>query len=145
MSRQIKDIKDKNTGQLVYPRTHISAIVVDASTYLDTFIDTNNTRLEEQINNIWNWDKLTGLITFTIDNRTYSAIDGMTWREWAESRYNSSPYQDYWGSEIKQEILAGYMDPSGKWVESIYKYVYDGNIRVSNTDIIEDNKSYVGK
>lgn len=27
MSRQIKDIKDKNTGQLVYPRTHISAVV----------------------------------------------------------------------------------------------------------------------
>lgn len=27
MSRQIKDIKDFNTGQLVYPRTHISAVV----------------------------------------------------------------------------------------------------------------------
>lgn len=27
MSRQIKDVKDFNTGQLVYPRTHISAVV----------------------------------------------------------------------------------------------------------------------
>lgn len=27
MSRQIKDIKDFNTGQLVYPRTHVSAVV----------------------------------------------------------------------------------------------------------------------
>lgn len=41
MSRLIKDIKDKNTGQLVYPRTHLSAVVVDETTNLENLIGTN--------------------------------------------------------------------------------------------------------
>lgn len=41
MSRQIKDIKDKNTGNLVYPRTHVKAIVVDENTNLEDLIDVN--------------------------------------------------------------------------------------------------------
>lgn len=41
MNRQIKDIKDKNTGQLVYPRTHIKAVVIDESTNLEDLIGTN--------------------------------------------------------------------------------------------------------
>ena len=37
MSRQIKDIKDKNTGQLVYPRTHAKATYMsDGLTIEDT-------------------------------------------------------------------------------------------------------------
>lgn len=39
MSRQIKDIKDKNTGNLVYPRTHVKAIVVNGDTSLEDIID----------------------------------------------------------------------------------------------------------
>ena len=39
MSRQIKDIKDKNTGNLVYPRTHAKAIVIDENTNLEDIID----------------------------------------------------------------------------------------------------------
>lgn len=38
MSREIKDIKDKNTGQLVYPRTHVSAIVVDDNHNLEQIL-----------------------------------------------------------------------------------------------------------
>ena len=29
------------------------------------------------------------LITFTIDGTTYQAIDGMTWGEWINSKYNT--------------------------------------------------------
>lgn len=39
MSREIKDIKDKNTGNLVYPRTHAKAIVIDENTNLEDLID----------------------------------------------------------------------------------------------------------
>ena len=41
MSRQIKDIKDKNTGNLVYPRTHIKAVVIDENTNLEDLISTD--------------------------------------------------------------------------------------------------------
>lgn len=41
MSRIIKDIKDKNSGQLVYPRTHIKAVVIDESVSLEDLIGTN--------------------------------------------------------------------------------------------------------
>ena len=38
MSRQIKDIKDKNTGNLVYPRTHAKAVVINEGTSLEDLI-----------------------------------------------------------------------------------------------------------
>ena len=41
MSRQIKDIKDKNTGNLIYPRTHVKAIVVNEGTSLEDLIGTD--------------------------------------------------------------------------------------------------------
>lgn len=52
MSRQIKDIKDFNTGQLVYPRTHISAVVglknfSGSSSYIKLTNKTANTWVED--------------------------------------------------------------------------------------------------
>ena len=41
MSRLIKDIKDKNTGYLVYPRTHVKAVVVDEYSTLEDMLDEN--------------------------------------------------------------------------------------------------------
>lgn len=41
MARIIKDIKDKNTGQLVYPKTHIKAVVIDSDTSLEDLIGTD--------------------------------------------------------------------------------------------------------
>lgn len=35
------------------------------------------------------------LITFTIDGTSYQAEEGMTWKEWANSEYNTSRY--FWG------------------------------------------------
>lgn len=40
MSRLIKDIKDKNTGNLVYPKTHIKAVVVNGDTTLEDLLST---------------------------------------------------------------------------------------------------------
>ena len=32
------------------------------------------------------------LITFTIDGTTYQAMNGMTWREWVDSEYNTDGF-----------------------------------------------------
>ena len=41
MSRQIKDIKDKNSGQFIYPRTHVKAIAVTATSTLGDLLEGN--------------------------------------------------------------------------------------------------------
>lgn len=66
MSRQIKDIKDKNTGQLVYPRTHISAVAVSSGTTLEDSLE-----ISERVNNIIKSDG---------DGNSYLANDG-TYKE----------------------------------------------------------------
>lgn len=49
------------------------------------------------------------LISFTIDNTSYTAIEGMTWGEWCESEYNTN----------------------GFYIIGDYIYYYDGLHRVS--------------
>jgi hypothetical protein len=45
MSRKIKDIKDKHTGELVYPRTHISAVAVSSDSTLEDIVEIKPDRL----------------------------------------------------------------------------------------------------
>ena len=45
MSRKIKDIKDKHTGELVYPRTHVSAVVLSSDSTLDELIEVKQDKL----------------------------------------------------------------------------------------------------
>jgi hypothetical protein len=47
MSRKIKDIKDKHTGELVYPRTHISAVAVSSGSTMEDLVDTIETLRED--------------------------------------------------------------------------------------------------
>lgn len=101
--------------------------------------------IEEKVNNVWNWTKLIGTITFSIDNKQYQALDGMTWEDWGSSDYNTSPYRKV-GSTLKYEVMAGYYDPQqGIWIEGTTKYIYDGNTQTDITDVIEENKSYIGR
>lgn len=73
MSRLIKDIKDKNTGQLVYPRTHLSAVVVDETTNLENLIGINVgnrlSQLETTIKTDGSGEK------YLSDNGTYKTLD----------------------------------------------------------------------
>jgi hypothetical protein len=39
-----------------------------------------------------NLDSSVSLISFTIEGTTYQAVEGMTWREWVESEYNTDGY-----------------------------------------------------
>ena len=47
MSRKIKDIKDKNTGELVYPRTHVSAVVLSSDSTLDDLIEVKQDKIDD--------------------------------------------------------------------------------------------------
>lgn len=53
MSRQINDIQNKETGQLVYPRTHAQAVMVNSTETLDATLTSNDlahTTLQTSIN-----------------------------------------------------------------------------------------------
>lgn len=73
MSRLIKDIKDKNTGQLVYPRTHLSAVVVDETTNLENLIGTN---VGSRLNQLETTIKTDGSgEKYLSDDGTYQTLD----------------------------------------------------------------------
>jgi hypothetical protein len=47
MSRKIKDIKDKHTGELVYPRTHASAVVLSSDSTLADLVDIKQDKIND--------------------------------------------------------------------------------------------------
>ena len=47
MSRKIKDIKDKHTGELVYPRTHVSAVVLSSDSTLEDLIEVKQDKIDD--------------------------------------------------------------------------------------------------
>lgn len=47
MSRKIKDIKDKHTGELVYPRTHASAVVLSSDSTLDDLVNIKQDKIDD--------------------------------------------------------------------------------------------------
>jgi hypothetical protein len=47
MSRKIKDIKDKYTGELVYPRTHASAVVLSSDSTLEDLVDVKQDKIDD--------------------------------------------------------------------------------------------------
>ena len=67
MGRIIKDIKDKNTGQLVYPKTHIKAVVVDEGTTLEQLLGSN---VDDRLN------KLESVIITDGEGNLYLTDDG---------------------------------------------------------------------
>ena len=47
ISRKIKDIKDKNTGELVYPRTHVSAVVLSSDSTLEDLVEVKQDKIDD--------------------------------------------------------------------------------------------------
>jgi hypothetical protein len=47
MSRKIKDIKDKHTGELIYPRTHASAVVLSSDSTLADIVDVKQDKIND--------------------------------------------------------------------------------------------------
>ncbi|MBE6336244.1 MAG: hypothetical protein E7066_06180 [Lentimicrobiaceae bacterium] len=71
------------------------------------------------------------LISFTINNTSYQAVEGMTWGEWVESEYNTS------GLKIIDDYI---------WTESgsntIVKDEHDSSSKVTANEMIESNFTY---
>ena len=63
------------------------------------------------------------LITFTISNTTYQAIDGMTWEEWTNSEYNTDGYLVLDTFSTKEVVTSGSNVSRGKSIH-IYGPVY---------------------
>lgn len=47
MSRKIKDIKDRHTGELVYPRTHVSAVVLSSDSTLEDLVEVKQDKIND--------------------------------------------------------------------------------------------------
>lgn len=47
ISRKIKDIKDRHTGELVYPRTHVSAVVLSSDSTLEDLVEVKQDKIDD--------------------------------------------------------------------------------------------------
>lgn len=70
------------------------------------------------------------LITFTIENVTYHALNGMTWGEWVPSKYNTTTLFTITNGVV-QFSPRGYVAPPGT----------AGQV-VSSSDVIQNNINY---
>ena len=71
------------------------------------------------------------LISFTVDGVSYQAVDGMTWREWAESGYNTSDI-------VVEQYGRMWDDAQGRWVTRDLVNCGD----VSSSELITANYDY---
>ena len=75
------------------------------------------------------------LISFTFNDTVYQAEVGMTWENWALSKYNTlgnisaNPDVDSW-------VIVYYEGFEGTW------YLHDGKNRVNTTDVVISNHTY---
>lgn len=72
-------------------------------------------------------------ITFIIDDKTYNAIENMTWNEWIVSNFNTIN---------ARYVNVGYEAGIQIEVDGVYKFIYYNNINVLNTDSIISNGYY---
>lgn len=66
------------------------------------------------------------IITFTIDGTPYQAVEGMTWRQWVGSSYNTG----------------GFYEASGYEIWDAVGYIQSGNTKVEANGIIIHNVPY---
>jgi hypothetical protein len=66
------------------------------------------------------------LISFTINGTSYQAEDGMDWRDWCSSKYNTNGYYPY---------------STTVYITGPYAIAYN-NIEVALTDVIVNNRAY---
>lgn len=70
------------------------------------------------------------LISFTIDGTTYQAEEGMTWKQWVESDYNTGNYQATTYHIVKD----------GDYTENVSKSM---GVYVTPDDVIVSDYSYI--
>ena len=65
----------------------------------DISVDKGNTKFGTWTGTIVYNVELNDIITFTIEGTEYQAVDGMTWREWANSDYDQNQFGIVTGTE----------------------------------------------
>lgn len=80
-------------------------------------------------------DIIDPLITFTIDNTTYQAEDGMTWVEWAGSEYNTDNYY------IEGNLIT-YSYGTGSLITP-QNILYNSSTQVLKSDLIISQYQYI--
>ena len=79
MSRKIKDIQDKHTGELVYPRTHISAVVLTSDSTLEDIVEVKQDKLVSGTNiKTINGESILGSGDITIEGGSGSLTETVT-------------------------------------------------------------------
>lgn len=84
------------------------------------------------INNVNNNVNDTKLITFYIDNREYQYEEGMTWKEWINSEYNTDNFVFY------RNVIKN----NGYRCDGLYVYTNGRHIYVEGTDYIDEKYIY---
>lgn len=72
------------------------------------------------------WER-TSLISFTIEEVTYFATQGMTWGEWVESDYNTGEFYEHYSSTI---------------AFNVYDRVQADGVDVKSSNVIQENYEY---
>ena len=84
------------------------------------------------------YNKVVQLITFTIASVPYQAIEGMTWREWVESEYNTGGFEIRNTAIYFQNSAYYHVEEPYSWTGS-FKYVTQTDIIVNNGDYVKSN------
>lgn len=107
MSREIKDIKNRITQQLVYPRTHIKAVVVEEGFTLEDILGENIlTRIQKLENTIITTGQGDLFLT---DNGTYKGLDDYLTKAEAINTYTSTAVFDVLKEQV-QDIASSYIN-----------------------------------
>lgn len=107
MSREIKDIKNRITQQLVYPRTHIKAVVIEEGVTLEDILGENIlTRIQKLENTIITTGQ--GDL-FLADDGTYKGLDNYLTKVEATNTYTSIAVFDILKEQV-QDIASSYIN-----------------------------------
>lgn len=130
-----QDVVMKNGATLSAALKAIQSSVTAIQGRLDTMEDTLDI-IEDTLDNLG-----AGEISFTFWNATYTARNGMTWRQWCSSAYNTTPY----GIQVYEEGEGAYGEYiSGSYVGTgggVVSYSGSGS-PVSADDTIVDGATY---
>ena len=134
MSRQIKDIKDKNTGNLIYPRTHAKAVVINEGTSLEDFICTDvGNRL----------DTLEATIKTDGTGNLYLSDDG-SYKEVITEFTETDPTVPAWAkSENKPTYTASEVGAQDKLVSGTNIKTINGQSILGSGDIIVETEANI--
>lgn len=78
---------------------------------------------DAEIDTIWN-NAMPTIISFTIYDTSYQAVEGMTWQEWVNSEYNTGNAFSIEGGSVKNGTLTIEDVTASSTIQENYNYTY---------------------